>query len=233
MTRQILKGPQSALLLFEELKLAGQFAEAQKVFQIYQLKDRTQPVTQQQIDQQLEHATEHFLQLPLHLNRVSFIHDLDSLTQAELHFSELNRAGAPIIVAVDVEWRDFDDTNGITGASILQIATGADVFIVDFLADWTDTRSSSKTRLKTFLSMIFGRKDIIKIGWDFGSSDIKQLRASANGYFSGCFDSSTIESVVDLNRAIKILYDAELLPTVKPSLEMGKKHGALFMILSY
>ena len=218
---QNIKDSREALILFEELKAVGLFAEAQVMFELHRLSDHAQPIMQQQISGQRQHATGHFLQLPLPLDRVCLVCDLATLEQVEAHFSRLQSpGGCNVVVAVDAEWREGAN---VTGASILQIATNSHVFIVDFLADWSDP--VARNRLKDFLSAVFGRRDIIKVGWDFGKADMQQLRATADGFFADCFDSRSVVSVLDLPRMIETLFNANLLPTVKSGLEMGKKHG--------
>ncbi|KAF0718763.1 Aste57867_1496 [Aphanomyces stellatus] len=101
-------------------------------------------------------------------------------------------------VGLDVEWKAAFSKKDVAVASILQLAAGSKVFIIDFIALETSDFCFE------YLRHVFVSADFVKVGFGF-LTDLKVLQQSFPEK-NGCFD--TINSLVEIDVALRSVYTA-------------------------
>ncbi|MFH4978238.1 hypothetical protein AB6A40_004947 [Gnathostoma spinigerum] len=131
-----------------------------------------------------------FLSIPESVASISFVDNIERLSSIEELLEDCALTDYPVI-GLDAEWSSYTST---TSATILQLATRRDIFIVDIDA-------ISQRRLKVFFDRLFGNENLRKIGYQFGE-DLVQLRSAV----PKCLSLYRPRNLICIDALAQILY---------------------------
>eukprot|EP00428_Durinskia_dybowskii_P063056 CAMPEP_0170389392 /NCGR_PEP_ID=MMETSP0117_2-20130122/18591_1 /TAXON_ID=400756 /ORGANISM="Durinskia baltica, Strain CSIRO CS-38" /LENGTH=681 /DNA_ID=CAMNT_0010645373 /DNA_START=155 /DNA_END=2200 /DNA_ORIENTATION=- len=218
-------------MAYECLVELGMFNEANVLYKNMRLHGLVTPVTERQLKEQILKNESEYLQFPLKQEKIVIVNSIRTIQMAALSlkvsldkdFPLICTAGAgagvkrmetaayKCVVGLDAEWEIsmYDQSKQKLGASILQISSLDQVFILDFrgLFDHNASKSSEMVQMiQRFMRNLLSDPDILKVGWEFCNSDVHMLMKNCNGLFSKVLQN--INSYVELRGHVQKVYSS-------------------------
>uniref|UniRef100_A0A914V7B3 3'-5' exonuclease domain-containing protein n=1 Tax=Plectus sambesii TaxID=2011161 RepID=A0A914V7B3_9BILA len=132
---------------------------------------------------------------------VQYINDgigLNRIVNDLKHEKEKCASEREAVVTFDVEWSAYRQFAGNNRASILQLATEEQVYVIDLIQPEND---DYKRALVKFLSVLFGDEQVIKIG--FQSEDLRILRLA----FPSCKELYSPKKIVCISKVAAMIIE--------------------------